>query len=148
MKMSNKEWTYSDCLKQMSRSGLCMIMTSPENVAGVVGVLVGPSPAPARRRGVVRVRPGPFIAGAVRSESVSPSRISQQVAYIALNIGYGENSKSTDLTRPAAVVGRDPAPLRRPSQARPGPSRRRQVSQSESNQSASCMHSIKHELKH
>ena len=148
MKMSNKEWTYSDSLKQMSRSGLCMIMTSPENVAGVVGVLVGPSPAPARRRGVVRVMPGPFIAGAVRSESVSPSRISQQVAYIALNIGYGENSKSTDLTRPTAVAGRDPAPLRRPSRATrtwPGPSRRRQVSQSESNQSASCIHSIKHE---
>ena len=30
--MTNKEWTYNDCLKQMSRFGLCMIMTSPENV--------------------------------------------------------------------------------------------------------------------
>ena len=53
--------------------------------------------AVSRCRGVVRVGPGPVPPGAGRS--VSPSRISQQVAYIALNM-----SESTDLMCPMAVV--------------------------------------------
>ena len=59
-----------------------------------------------RRRGVVRVGPGPVPAGAGRS--VSPSRISQQVAYTALNM-----SESTDLMRPTAVVARVDVSARR-----------------------------------
>ena len=78
----------------------------------------GPGPAPWRRPS----RAGPVHRG--HSQSVSPSRISQQVAYIALNTCYSEISKNTDLMRATAVVGRREdrsrqVQRRRPSRAGP-----------------------------